>query len=135
MRVSLSLEDRKRLTSLGVGIVYLFGSHAEGMEGPLSDIDVGVVVTDPRRLSVGTNELYLSLFGLLSQAVDNSDRLDIVFLQRAPLELRFDVVAHGQPVFEVSSDFRLDFEERTTLAYCDYRPILREFDRALLEPS
>ncbi|MBI4367006.1 MAG: nucleotidyltransferase domain-containing protein [Deltaproteobacteria bacterium] len=126
-------EDQVRLRALGIDVLYLFGSHAEGVATASSDVDVGVVAADAKGLSQGTNALYLELYKLLSRYVPNSDRLDIVFLQRAPLELRFDVVKHGIPIFSSSDDARLQFEERTTIAYCDFRPLLRQFDRAILE--
>ena len=60
-------------------------------------------------------------------------RVDIVFLQRAGLELRFDAIAYGIVLFENSSDFRLEFEEKTTNLYLDFKPLLREFNQALIE--
>lgn len=128
-----TLLTKKKLSDLGVGIVYLFGSQAEGVAGPLSDTDLGVVMTSHSYLSGSSNDLYLALFDILGKFVENSNKLDIVFLQKAPLELRFDVITHGRSLFEISTGFRLDFEEKTTIEYCDFKPILREFDRAILE--
>lgn len=124
---------KKKLSDLGVGIVYLFGSHAEEIAGPLSDVDLGVVMTSPRHLAGSSNDLYLMLFEIFGESVENSNKLDIVFLQQSPLELRFDVISHGHPLFEVSTAFRLDFEEKTMIDYCDFKPILQEFDQAILE--
>lgn len=131
----LSPEDCQRLEVLGVAAVYLFGSHAERVASERSDVDVGIVVQHAQQLAGDTMPLYLALFDIFSERVPDSNRLDIVFLQRAPLELRFDVVANGVPLFAASENARLDFEERTTLAYCDFQPILREFDRSILENS
>ena len=131
--LSLKLEDKKKLEGLGVAILYLFGSRAEGKAAEHSDVDFGVVMRNHSLLSEDTNEVFLVLFNLLGDYVENSNDLDIIFLQKAPLELRFDVIRHGKPLFEISSDYRLDFEEMTQRAYCDFKPVLNEFDRAILE--
>lgn len=131
----LTSRDCQRLEALDIAVVYLFGSHAEGAASERSDVDIGIVVRHAKQLAGDTMPLYLALFDVFGKRVPDSNRLDIVFLQRAPLELRFDVVANGVPLFTASEDVRLDFEERTTLAYCDFQPILREFDRSILENS
>src|SRR3989344_4990019 len=97
----LPVEDLKRL---GVEVVYLFGSQAEGVAGKASDIDIS-----------------------------NFRTMDIVFLQRASLELQFDVIRHGKVLFESSSDVRMNFEERVATLYRDFKPILKQFNNAILE--
>jgi len=123
------------LRKLGVALAYLFGSQAEGAAGPSSDIDVGVVFSDPAALAGDTSETYNRLYNVFSDVFDmeNFRNMDIVFLERAPLELRFDAITHGIPLFEASSDVRLDFEERTAALYRDFQPLLREFNRAVME--
>lgn len=125
----------ERLKELGVGVVYLFGSQAEGLAGPASDIDVGVVLVDPKRTAGSTAELYNALYEIFSDVFDMSNfrTLDIVFLERASLELRFDAISHGTVLFEASPEVRLDFEERTAALYRDFRPLLEKFNRAVLK--
>lgn len=125
----------KQLQELNIGLVYLFGSHAEGVAGLSSDIDMGVVFTDPKIIQGNTTEIYGKLFDVFSEVFDMSNfrTIDIVFLERASLELRFDAISHGIALFEISSEFRLDFEERTAALYRDFMPLLREFNRAVLE--
>lgn len=126
--IQLSPGQQERLARLGVGLVYLFGSHAERTASPLSDVDVGVVM---RRLPRDTSELYQQLYELLTDAFPGQ-RMDLVFLQRASLELRGDAVRHGTVLYEASPDERAVFEERTMLACADFAPVLREIDRAIL---
>lgn len=125
----------EKLKALQIVLAYLFGSHAEGVAGPSSDIDIGVVFSDPGIVRGNTTEIYNKLFDIFSEAFDMSNfrTIDIVFLERASLELRFDAISHGALLFEDSTDFRLDFEERTAALYRDFRPLLKEFDRAVLE--
>lgn len=125
----------EKLKALQVGLLYLFGSRAEGIAGPSSDIDVGLVFVDPKIVKGNTTKIYGELFDICSEVFDLSNfrTIDIVFLERATLELRFDAISHGVVLFEISSDFRLTFEERTAALYRDFKPILDGFNRAVLE--
>ncbi|MCL5266618.1 MAG: nucleotidyltransferase domain-containing protein [Bacteroidetes bacterium] len=121
----------KRFDMSGVSIVYLFGSRAEKKSNAMSDIDIGVVFKDePRDEEVP--RLYTELYDILTDHFPNF-QIDLVFLQKANLELRFDAISHGRVLFESSQAMRLDFEERAMMMYADFRPLLDEFDRAILE--
>lgn len=124
----------EKLKELQVGLVYLFGSYAEGVAGPGSDIDVGVVVTDKALVKGSITEIYNILFDIFTDVFDMSNfkTIDIVFLDRAPLELCFDVISHGIVLYELSTEFRLGFEDHTEALYRDFYPILQEFNRAVL---
>lgn len=125
----------EKLKALQVGLLYLFGSRAEGIAGPSSDIDVGLVFADPKIVQGNTTKIYGELFDIFSDVFDMSNfrTIDIVFLERATLELRFDAISHGVVLFEISPDFRLTFEERTEALYRDFKPVLDGFNRAVLE--
>ena len=125
----------QKLEALGVGIVYLFGSYAEGVAGPTSDIDIGVVFCDGSPVTRNTSPFYAALYDIFVDCFDMSNfrTIDIVFLQRASLELRFDAITHGVVLYEISSEFRLEFEEHTAALYRDFQPVLRQFNRTILE--
>lgn len=133
-RIDISTDDQKRLKSTDVRIVYLFGSYAERTEHNLSDIDIGIVFNDIKIVENNTNSVYQNLYDLFTEYFKNK-RLDIVFLQRADLELCFDVIRHGQVIYEDSVENRLNFEESVFQKYLDFKPILNQFDRAVLERS
>ena len=122
------------LKELDIAIVYLFGSQAEGTAGEGSDIDIGIVLKNPAVLQGGTTALYQKLYDLFTDVFDMSNfrTIDIVFLDRASLELRFDAVQHGIALYEDDPDFRDAFEERTALLYRDFAPLRRMFDEAVL---
>lgn len=133
MSIAITKPAGKKLRSLGVVAVYLFGSRAQGVAGPLSDFDFGVFMekSGNRR----GDETYDALYDLLSPLCPRTlanDILDIVFLNDAPLELRFHVIRYGKVLFDASPRVRGRFEERTMNEYCDYRPTLDMFDRAIL---
>jgi hypothetical protein len=49
------------------------------------------------------------------------------------LELQFDVIRHGKVLFESSPDTRMDFEEHVAALYRDFKPLLKQFNSAVLE--
>ncbi len=120
----------EQLKKLGVVLVYLFGSVAEQLDQPDSDLDLAVLM-NAKSAPRNTLDLYADLYDIFTQAFPEK-KLDIVFLQRAPLELRFDVISHGQVLFESDQQLRLNFEEQTMRQYADFKPILRNIDQAIL---
>jgi predicted nucleotidyltransferase len=124
----------KKLEELGIGLVYLFGSCAEGVSGPLSDMDIGVVLENPRIVRGNTMPMYNALYGLFSEFFGTSN-IDLVFLERASLELRFAAITHGKILFVARDDLRDDFEHRTAMLYADFKPALERFNRAVLSRS
>ena len=96
----LSPEEQNELHTLGVDGLILFGSHAEGLAGPLSDVDVGVLVGDTRVLKDRSqrNKLYDVLYldvlsPLVGRTVQRLCDIDIVFLQDelVNLQLKYHV--------------------------------------------
>ena len=121
---------QSELKRLGVTIVYLFGSAAEGKTMPQSDLDLGVVLEKPTA-GRQRSKLYLKLYDLFTDLFPGKN-LDIVFLQQASLELRFDAISHGQILFASDPEAAARFEDLTILLYVDFQPILREFNQAVL---
>lgn len=120
------------LNQLDVCSIYLFGSRAMGLEHERSDFDYAVLARPGH--SKG-DELYEALYPLLAEISKRSlenDVIDIVFLRDCNLELRFHVVSYGKVIYDQNPTQRLEFESQTTLLYCDYKPILNEFDAQLL---
>jgi predicted nucleotidyltransferase len=120
-------KDKADMKKLGVGVVYLFGSKAIGRDSPLSDVDIGVVLkTGP---PIDTRSLYHQLYSIFSEQYPAS-RVDIVFLQNAPLALQFSAVKTGKVLFEEEPRFTADYEKSVVDQYLDFRPVLDLFDRA-----
>jgi predicted nucleotidyltransferase len=116
---------RERLAKLAadfpeVSLVYLFGSQVTGRTGPLSDYDLGVLTdregeSPPRRAA-----LEHALAALL-----NTERLDVVWLTQAPVELAFAVISEGRLLYERDAADRVEYEARVMSRYFDYLPVLR----------
>lgn len=103
-----------------VHLAYLFGSQAEGNVGPFSDYDVAIL-TDP---AVDAPCLQAEVRHRLSQALE-TERVDVVLLNRAPIELAYAVIARGRLLFERDRATRVEFEADVLSRYGDYLPVLR----------
>lgn len=115
-----------KLRELGVSIVYLFGSKADGTSTPMSDTDLGVVLKEPQALS-DTRVLYKALYDLFAEQFPASE-IDIVFLQSAPLPLQFHAAVEGKILFEADATAASDYKARVTNMYLDFKPILEYLD-------
>lgn len=127
----LTPEQRDRLKAMGIELVYLFGSYAEGVNHPLSDVDIGIVFAENFTVPEDLQAIYNQLYDIFTDVFPEKN-VDIVFLQRAGLELSFDAIAHGKVLFESSEGKRFDFEERITILYADFKPLLDEFNQAVI---
>lgn len=105
----------------GAVFAYLHGSRASGAAGPGSDVDLAAYFDGqaPQAFEV-----------LLPAGVD------LLVLNRAPLELAGRVALHGKLLFERDPRARVVWEATTRKIYLDERPRLnrahREFAEAVL---
>ncbi|MCL4479078.1 MAG: nucleotidyltransferase domain-containing protein [Deltaproteobacteria bacterium] len=133
MEINISNSYSQRLKALNITIIYLFGSFAEDKTMPFSDIDIGILLTQEAMVDTGKNmgEIYNQVYDVLTDMFP-SRNIDIVFLQKAPLELRFDVITHGRILYESSRDASLKFEEDTMILYADFKPLLKEINDTII---
>jgi len=110
---------------------YLFGSVVEGYVLPYhSDVDVAVLfdrdIDLKRELQVGV---------LCDEALHRDD-VDVIVLNRAPINLAFRAVK-GVLLFEKDKDKHADFLESLFRMYHDFRPrferFLEEYREAFIE--
>lgn len=129
------LDDRatKRLAAAldceGVVAASLFGSHASGNAGPLSDVDLAVWL-DPSLERDRRYQLGLQL-GADAAAAIGTDELDLVVLNDAPPLLRQRVLQHGRRLVERDARGRVRLETRGLLDYLDTQPLRDELARGL----
>ncbi|OGY86611.1 MAG: hypothetical protein A2233_04190 [Candidatus Kerfeldbacteria bacterium RIFOXYA2_FULL_38_24] len=134
MEIKLSNSAKKQLQQLGVSALYLFGSRAQNIATPQSDYDFAVLF-DPSIIQQDKIELYNKIYDILSPLCPRTlknDVIDIVFLDQAGLEMKTHVIRYGQVLFDIKPKQRLAFEEKTSLAYADFKPLLNIFDKAIL---
>lgn len=102
------------LRRAGARFAFLHGSHAEGRAGPGSDLDVagwwGGEAPPPWE-------------------VDLPPGVDLLVLDRAPLELAGRVALRGQLLFDDDPPARVGWQARTRLQYLDEEGRQRALDR------
>lgn len=132
--ITLPSSIQTQLKRLGVVAVYLFGSRAMGLETERSDFDFAVLFEKSgHQRGDKTYRVLYELLSTVSPRTLKNDVIDIVFLRDAPLELQCHVIRYGRLLFDRDPRARANFEADVMLRYCDYRPILDEFDRTILE--
>ncbi|MGE5554332.1 MAG: type VII toxin-antitoxin system MntA family adenylyltransferase antitoxin [Betaproteobacteria bacterium] len=94
--------------------VYLFGSHASPEETEQSDVDLGVIFRSRPTL---TDELNLEVAVC---AALGTDRVDLVNLNRAGVDLQFRALQEGATLFCADDEARADFVEEVLDRHGDF---------------
>jgi len=97
---------------------YLFGSLARGVAGPLSDVDIGLLVHDREHDRAVCDRTMDALRRRL-----HTSRVEVVSLADAPLPLRYRVVRDGLLVASRDTAAVERFVTDTVLQYLDFKPI------------
>lgn len=125
------LLDKKKLDEYGVGLVYLFGSAALEIGHPLSDIDIGVVFKDKSAKKRDWLRVYMNLYNIF-ETIYKGEKIDLIFLEEAPLSLQFDVINYGKVLYRVSPEFEANYREYVAIRYMDLKPVQDYFNNVLL---
>lgn len=137
--VEYKISDRQRYrTALesyfasldSVMLAYLFGSQARGQGGPLSDVDVAVLLADTLDEDA-VFDMRLEIIGGLMDIFHTND-VDVVVLNQAPLALRFRVLRDGVLLYCRDRQAMIGFIVRTSSEYVDFKPVLERHERAIL---
>ena len=107
-----------------VKLAYFFGSKANGTDGPLSDYDFAVYVTEKERKK--RFELKLDLMAKLSRELE-TDAVDVVVLNdtESP-ELKYSIVHDGKLIYE-AEPYRVLIEPKILNEYFDFIYGLRKY--------
>lgn len=113
-----------------IDCAYLFGSI---LETPDEAHDIDIAVQIDRNLSGGhilptINKVYERL----KEEMHRTD-IDVVPLNDATHAFRHEVIATGRCIYARLEEKRVDFEVKSELAYYDFLPMQKMFDRATLE--
>lgn len=112
-------------------LAYLYGSYARGTAGPLSDVDVAVLLEG----EPDTRERFLArldVTGAVMEVLERDD-VDVAVLNEAPLALAFRVIHDGVLLHARSPALRRDYTARITIEYLDFQPCLALWERAVFE--
>ncbi len=103
-----------------ISLIYLFGSRVDGHLGPMSDYDLGVLIDR----DVDERQVQVRLAHDLACAL-GTDRVDLLLLNRAPIELAYAIIAQGEILFQRDLATRVEYEAQVMSLYGDYLPVLR----------
>lgn len=117
--------------SYGVSCCYLFGSRAGENYYHDSDIDLAVVFENYSPEKHNLN-LEIEMQDTVSEILAPLE-VDLLFLQKAPIYLRFTVIKNGKVIYCSNEDFRTDFEDITIRDYLDFKPVLDMYYREMAE--
>lgn len=122
-RIEKYLGSAKEYLSTRSDIVasYLFGSQATGKAGPLSDIDVAVLLNEriPAELY---SDIKLDLIQNLAPLFGRED-IDVVILNQASPLLRHRVLTTRKLLSNSDDRARVGFEAESILDYLDTKPL------------
>ena len=97
---------------------YLFGSVCTGRRGPLSDIDVAVLLRESPSRAAQEGDIHDALCRAL-----RTDRVDFVSLSSAPPSLSYRIIRDGECVYCADERARENFETSTVMRYLDFKPV------------
>jgi predicted nucleotidyltransferase len=107
----------------GIACVYLYGSTARGQPQRTSDIDVAVLYDqEPPPTLAG---LGLELGARLERCLDRP--VDLLILNRAPVDLIHRVLRDGVLIYDGNPSMRIRFEVQARNEYFDLLPYLRQY--------
>ena len=116
-----------------VRLAYIFGSQVDGNTGPLSDLDVAVLVTDA--CLKDPTACRARLAHEIRSRVEIND-VDLVLLSKAPIELAYHIIADGERIYETDRTTRVEYEAYVLERYGDFLPVLRaQREQILSEPT
>jgi predicted nucleotidyltransferase len=98
-----------------VAFAYLFGSLAKGKLKPLSDVDIAIYLVDEGDIPEKKLEILGDLMYLLE-----TDEIDLVILNTAPLTLRMKVLEGKRVVADKVPFERHAYESLTMREYFDF---------------
>ena len=127
-QLQTSLPVLKQLCARNKHVValWLFGSLTDGYAHERSDIDLAVLWDSELTFHDELN------FELAVCRVLGTERVDVVHLQRAPLELRFRAIS-GQLLYERDEVRVSDFIEQTITQYQEFTLYWNQFSQDYLE--
>ena len=111
-----------------VKFAYLFGSHAHGAAGPLSDIDLAVYLDG----QVDFFTTRLTLMVSLAKKI-RTENFDLVVLNQAPPVLQYEVIKTGV-ILKENKPRRVMFEAAVLRTYLDTIP-MRKIQNQYLKDS
>ncbi|MBI5199344.1 MAG: nucleotidyltransferase domain-containing protein [Nitrospirae bacterium] len=107
-----------------IATAYLFGSQVSGKMGPMSDVDIAILLKEnaPEGRELIHEEDYLAF--RIADAVQVKE-VDLIELNRQGLIFVHNVLKTGKLIYDADTSFRIRFTAKVISDYCDFEPTLR----------
>ncbi len=111
-----------------IASAYLFGSYASGKVGPMSDVDIAILLKDsaPKGRELIHEEDYLSYRVAKTLGVKEVDLID---LNSQRLLFQHNILRTRKLIYDSDPAFRIKFEARVITNFCDFEPTLRFMEK------
>lgn len=107
-----------------IASAYLFGSTASGKAGPMSDVDIAILLKEdaPKGRELLHELDYLSF--RIAEALQVKE-VDVIELNGKGLIFVHNVLKTGRLIYDADPPFRVKFVAKIISDYCDFEPTLR----------
>jgi predicted nucleotidyltransferase len=111
--------------------LFVFGSLARGELKPLSDLDFGILL-DNQLSKIERFRKHIDLAVKFSKLI-NTDEIDIIILNDAPMRFIRKVLTTGKLVFERDRKALVDLCDRNSKMFLDFKYFVDDFNRTFLK--
>ncbi|PIS38783.1 MAG: hypothetical protein COT34_01890 [Candidatus Nealsonbacteria bacterium CG08_land_8_20_14_0_20_43_11] len=111
--------------------VYVFGSKITEYEREGSDLDIAVRFKNGLPAVEIRGKIYGDIFSDLT-SVFKGEKVDLTFIEEAPLHLQFKIVACGKMIYSKEKIQSLNFLENVVNRYRDYKFFIDEYFQGVL---
>lgn len=108
--------------------VYLFGSHARAEAGPLSDVDIGVLVDESNLAGKSLSDYRLDYIGIVMEVFQSDDIDAQVVSSESAYAFAYNVISEGKLILSNNESERIDREVRIINNYLDFLPFEKLYD-------
>jgi len=110
---------------------YLHGSAVAGIMTPLSDLDFGVLL----KHDLGKSDRFKKHLDLrcLFEDILETEEFDLIMMNEAPPRIAFNILKTGKLLFVRNRKELVDFCERVTKLYLDFKPMREEYNAIFIE--
>jgi predicted nucleotidyltransferase len=115
-----------------VAAAYLFGSYATGKEGPMSDVDIAVLLKEPHPKGLQLIHAEDHLSYRIEKALGMGE-VDLINMNRQGLIFQHNILRTGRLIYDGDTDFRIRFTAKIISDYCDFEPTLRFMNKFYFE--
>ncbi|MFN3531184.1 MAG: type VII toxin-antitoxin system MntA family adenylyltransferase antitoxin [Candidatus Brocadia sp.] len=111
-----------------IASAYLFGSYSSGKAGPMSDVDIAILLKGnaPAGRELIHEEDYLAY--RIEKAI-GVNQVDLIDLNSQGLIFCHNVLKTGKLIYNADTAFRVRFETQVISSFCDFEPTLSFMER------